>query len=187
MYEGDNPTAIQSIEWLKNALLLLMKEISYNKIKIKDICEKANLTRQTFYNFFDQKDDILHYYLKKHLSEMWTKEEKTSPDLSKEIGSKYFRVIEDHSEMFTLLIKHKLDYILYDEITEIIIKRLERDPQYNDSDKYSYQIAFLSGGMTSMMIHWMKEEDRISDKEFEHVLRDMFRGNFVSEVTRSAK
>ncbi len=184
MYEGGNPTAVQSIEWLKNGLLSLMKEKLYNKISVKEICQRASLARQTFYNFFDQKDDIIRFYLKKYLCEIWAEDDKkTTSDLSEEIGSKYFRVFEEHHEMFTLLIEHQLDYILFEEITEIIIKRLEREPMYSDRNKYAYQIAFLSGGMTSMVIHWMKDKDRMSDKEFEQVLRNMFNGSFVNAVT----
>ena len=37
MYEGNNPTALNSREWLINALLTLMKTKPYAKITVKDI------------------------------------------------------------------------------------------------------------------------------------------------------
>lgn len=53
MYNGKNPTAIQSREWLIQTLLSMMNEMPYSKITIKEICHRADLSRQTFYNFFN--------------------------------------------------------------------------------------------------------------------------------------
>ena len=53
MYNGNNPTAIKSQRWLTETLLELMEEMPYDDISIMDICKKADLSRQTFYNYFD--------------------------------------------------------------------------------------------------------------------------------------
>lgn len=50
MYRGNNVTAIQSQRWLGEALIDLMKEKAYSAITIADICKRADLSRQTFYN-----------------------------------------------------------------------------------------------------------------------------------------
>lgn len=51
MYEGNNPTALHSREWLVDSLLSLMEDNPYSRITVRDICNKADLSRQTFYNF----------------------------------------------------------------------------------------------------------------------------------------
>lgn len=49
MYIGNNTIALQSREWLVQALISLMQEHPYNKITIKEICTKADLSR-SYYN-----------------------------------------------------------------------------------------------------------------------------------------
>ena len=65
MYQGNNPIALQSREWLIQALLELMEEMPYSKITILTICRRADLSRQTFYHFFRDKEDILHFYFRR--------------------------------------------------------------------------------------------------------------------------
>jgi AcrR family transcriptional regulator len=48
--------------WIFEALLLLMDEKQYNKIKVSDICKKAGIARPTFYRNFNEKSDILVEY-----------------------------------------------------------------------------------------------------------------------------
>ena len=43
-------------------LLDLLKEKSFEKITIKEICNKANYPRATFYNYFEDKYDLLEFY-----------------------------------------------------------------------------------------------------------------------------
>ena len=72
MYEGKNPTALTSRGWLVEALLALMKTRPYSKITVKDICKQADLSRQTFYNFFDTKDDIIRFRIDQCYVEIWS-------------------------------------------------------------------------------------------------------------------
>ena len=43
-------------------LLDLLKEKSFEKITIKEICDKGNYPRATFYNYFEDKYDLLKFY-----------------------------------------------------------------------------------------------------------------------------
>lgn len=49
---------------LTEALFSLLEETSYEQIKISDLCEKAGVSRATFYNNFLTIDDVLAYYFK---------------------------------------------------------------------------------------------------------------------------
>lgn len=44
---------------LRETMLELLKEKSYKKISVKEICEKSNTGRVTFYNHYDDKYDLL--------------------------------------------------------------------------------------------------------------------------------
>lgn len=49
-------------ERLAKAFFDLTEEQSYDSIRVKDICERAGVTRQTFYRHFDNKDAIAKWY-----------------------------------------------------------------------------------------------------------------------------
>ncbi len=59
MYKGKNPTALQSQKWLKGSLFELCKLKPYKNISIKELCTKADLSRQTFYMLFKFKEEIV--------------------------------------------------------------------------------------------------------------------------------
>ena len=44
---------------LFNALIELMKDKTFEEIKVSDICNKALINRSTFYAHFDDKYDLL--------------------------------------------------------------------------------------------------------------------------------
>lgn len=68
MYTGANPTALKSRQWIMKALIHLMMQKDYASISVKEICKQADLSRQTFYNLFSSKDDILHEYLREQVA-----------------------------------------------------------------------------------------------------------------------
>lgn len=46
---------------LLHAFFDLLESKSYEEIKIVDICDKAHLSRKTFYTYFENKEDLLDY------------------------------------------------------------------------------------------------------------------------------
>lgn len=46
---------------LQQAMLTLLTEKSFEEIAVQELCEKAMLPRATFYNYFDDKNDLLEY------------------------------------------------------------------------------------------------------------------------------
>jgi len=61
----NNPKAEQSKKWLTKALLQLMGEKEYNSITIKEIADRAQLARRTYYRNFNSKDEIISQYCDK--------------------------------------------------------------------------------------------------------------------------
>jgi len=78
---------IHSAEALYHAVLELMAEKKFDKIGIKEVCEKANIGRATFYRNFDHVDDIFRFELNRHFEELQkqkcsvTDEKSTSEEL----------------------------------------------------------------------------------------------------------
>lgn len=59
---GKQRIAEQSRQWLIDAFFELLKTKPYSGITVKDISEKAQLSRRTFYRSFKDKEQLLDYY-----------------------------------------------------------------------------------------------------------------------------
>lgn len=59
--KGRNSKYFQNAEHILQSAIDQFKENGYAKSSINDICEKAGISRSTFYNIFSQKKDILVY------------------------------------------------------------------------------------------------------------------------------
>ncbi|MBZ9693497.1 TetR/AcrR family transcriptional regulator [Clostridium sp. M14] len=59
MKQKPNRIAEQSKKWLIEALFDLMEEKPYSTITVKEISDKAQLSRRTFYRNFKVKEDLL--------------------------------------------------------------------------------------------------------------------------------
>ena len=51
-------------EYIEEALLLLLEKKEYKAITISEICQKAGVTRMSFYRNFESKEDILRRWMK---------------------------------------------------------------------------------------------------------------------------
>lgn len=56
--------ASRTLYSLQQSLLSLLSEKSFEEIAVGELCEKAMLPRATFYNYFDDKYDLLEYCFK---------------------------------------------------------------------------------------------------------------------------
>ncbi|MDO5423674.1 MAG: TetR/AcrR family transcriptional regulator [Eubacteriales bacterium] len=63
MYTGTNPSALRSRKEIVQAFLSLLSDYSFEEITIKQIMDATGLSRQTFYQIFSDKEEILEYYL----------------------------------------------------------------------------------------------------------------------------
>jgi len=57
---------------LHNTLRALLCEKSFENIQVTEICERSMIPKSTFYNYFDDKYDLLHYFLKSYETEINT-------------------------------------------------------------------------------------------------------------------
>jgi len=70
MYQSLENFSLRKINFVKTrttilkAVTNLLKQEEFNSITVDDICQKAQISRGTFFNYFPAKDHIFHYYLR---------------------------------------------------------------------------------------------------------------------------
>ncbi len=70
MYETLDKFPLRKINFVKTrttilkAVSYLLKEKNFNDITVDEICQRAQISRGTFFNYFSTKEHVFHYYLR---------------------------------------------------------------------------------------------------------------------------
>lgn len=113
----ENPIAKRSKQWMAESLFRLMQEKEYRSISIQEICEGANLVRQTFYTNFSSKEELLAYGLDLLFEEFYRRVLVPRPGSLEELIREIFVFCRDHREVNALLEEQQLSHLLWERLT----------------------------------------------------------------------
>lgn len=168
-----NPASIRSKMYLATALLELMDEKSYESISIKELTDRAMLSRRTFYTNFETKEDILKYYIDTLVSEYIETLQRYKCLTSHDIAKEYFNYWYTHRNLLRLLKKNNL-LILIKVFVEFLRNMkshlIIKDHTYPDNELQYYEAVFMAGGIWNMLDVWV---DRDFDKNCDE-MTDLF-------------
>lgn len=175
MYQGNNPIAIRSMEWIAESLIQLLNEKTFESITIKDIYTRADLSRQTFYNLFDSKEDALRFYLRTlYLPFLQWLQEKENVELEDATGN-LILILEKNKHIISILMENQLEIMLI-ECTNYAVDALA-DCLFHVGEKTKitpYKIALVSGAIVNAVMFWVREGMSISAKELNAVIQEFF-------------
>ena len=155
------------------ALINLMKEKSFEEIKVSDICSKALVNRSTFYSHYDDKYELLQDCIK-DLKESLSSELKKNTTISStkeyyiEMIKLFLNHIEDKKDTYlAIAINNRnsiLIDILYDVIDKDIIEHLY--DHYNDKEvPLSIVTKFYLGAVVSIALNWIQNINKYTKEE----------------------
>lgn len=154
-------------DYITQELIKLMNKKEFNKISITELCNKANVSRISFYRNFESKEDILLKYTDKITSEFIKNQKyKYSLNNRKEYIFELFSHLNNHKDYCSLLYKNNLIYIVKDIFDKYFFKTISD----SSSKKEQYNHVFNAGGFYNMFEFWLKNGCTESPKE----LSEMF-------------
>lgn len=185
MYDGNNPTALKSQQWLSDNLLDLMEEKPYDDISIMDICKKADLSRQTFYNYFESKEELFRFLLRStYESKLNALEEIPT---SKEAISFFVNTTKENSRLVSAIVKNNMGNIVSDEIFKSITEFLNKFiPNFSNQPHFAYHIVLLSGALTHFLTYYTRNNSELSEQEMAMILESFLSGK-VFRLLRTAR
>ncbi|WP_183041185.1 TetR/AcrR family transcriptional regulator [Salipaludibacillus neizhouensis] len=158
-YSTDNPIALKSQKWLVVALLELMKEKPYNKITIKEIAQKSELDRSTFYRNFSSKEDILNFHLDVLSQDYINRIEQTEDVDMRKVSNIFLEFCNDNLEFFCSLRRNGLSTFLLEAFNSRLpdIHRLVQNkfPYLISEENFEFALAFNAGGMWNLLMNWI--------------------------------
>lgn len=146
---------------LEQCLLELMKENSYNSITIGQICQQADVSRKSFYRYFDSKEGCLFALLDHTIMDCaahYMPDQKPDPT-SVDLCIRIFEYWQQHRTLLDVLEKNGMSLYLLQRIVRHII---EEEPDYVrymgiSPDCLMEHAVYSVGGLMGLILTWHHE------------------------------
>ena len=158
---------------IKQSLIQLMQEKSFKEITVKDITERADLNRGTFYLHYVDIYDLLNSIESEILATiekiLLTYNESSAPLSCFELLQEVFSYIEINRESFEALLNSEVEEAFLTKL-QSLIRTLGLDLMqvvYKDTSlpHYSYFLSFVLNGVLGVTEQWFKNGMDLSSTE----------------------
>ena len=141
------------------ALYALLLRKPYDEISVSDICKKADISRVSFYHYYNSKDDIMIHFSDERFADFFDDFSKISSLTFEDLIVELFRFLKKNSRQLAILRYAKKEdilleqfysygrYIFANSLTTNILK--DKDNQF--------LIPFLVGGVFQVIVRWLDE------------------------------
>ena len=165
MYGGTNPSALQSQRMLADAMVRLMASHSFSEITVTMLCSKANVSRQTFYKMFDDKEDVVRYVAKGKCLDFERSMVAFDEFSLDQLATCTFAFFEGNIHLVRRLIDNQLHHLLQEQAQQALAVlltcyRCDGDAVLDESNR-----AFIAGGLCSMLVSWVREGNALPVEE----------------------
>lgn len=179
-----NKHALYSRKLLQDALLELLKVKTYSKITVTDIVTQAELSRPTFYAYFETKDVLLMSYVDDLLDDIYSifLENQSQTDGLKN-GRSIFDAWAKRKEVFELIRSADVDYLIIKKIKEQHHRLLNEFPPLRPTIQLNpvlreYCISYMAGSIAMVIIKWMDNGMKHPPKHMNHLMQLILSGDF---------
>lgn len=149
---------------LIDSFIELSKQMPFEKISIADITQNCGLSRKTFYNYFQDKYDLIEYVLITNFSTIANRDIMHSPVIS---CTKMFEYISEHISMFKSISRKRNEEIsqsLYRVTYKIMSDYIAKESGVNTLNAAdAFQLSCYVHGSNIKMLEWINDHsDQIS-------------------------
>ena len=171
----ESKQSIRTKKFLTKSLMDLIIEKDFEDISVTDICEKALITRATFYKYFEDKYNLAQYLLYELEEQIFEKGlQNFSYNSPKELYLKLTELCYDyincHQHNFFKFIKHsygnRLRLMILSTINDYI-ENITKKEQHNFNFKIPVEIVskFTTGGFAYLMLYMIENNTTFTKEE----------------------
>ncbi len=154
-------------EYIMDALLMLMRKKEYKDISITEICEKAGVTRMSFYRNFESKEDILKKWLTSITDDFLAVSGISyKNDSNRDYFIKLFTHLKQYKVICTTMYKADMIYLVKNQFDRVFLEIHRGD--YDD-----YKSYFLAGGIYNVFLLWLINGCKESPQQIANKMRDI--------------
>ncbi|MDR1629114.1 MAG: TetR family transcriptional regulator C-terminal domain-containing protein [Oscillospiraceae bacterium] len=170
-------------------LSLLAQEKPFNKITVKELCEKANLSRNAYYCYYNNIDNQLEEIERLTLTEI---ENVLQRFINGTFPQNMFSALESLMDMMiewgplsTLLLETTTSVSFLDKLKDVInnyfFDYFAQFQPKDFEDVYDFYYAFVFDGIIDMLRLWMQDPTRITKDRFCKMIYSMLNRLIVFE------
>lgn len=149
---------------IKETFLSLLEEKDISNISVKELCEKADVNRGTFYRYYEDIYDLL-----KKIEEEFIEEVKNSNSMihmsehsiytfTREI----LEVFENNKKLVTILFNADSNIYFLDDVLEIAYEKCignwENNVDSSDYNELENAVVFIFNGALGVINYWIKND-----------------------------
>lgn len=178
---NDNKTS------LTNSFLALLKSRPLTKITVIDIVEESNLSRQTFYRYFDNIDDLIYHIHINNVSLAHSLSYKL--DFDDNISKIYLDLMLQNQSFYQKVINFDKDNsfinLFYLKTRENYFKILfNSNEDLLKEDDFLFSLDFYSYSVSLIILKWIKEKNSYSTDFLGHFLNDIMPDNLKNLLNK---
>lgn len=160
-------------EKIIDAFFTILKNYTYDELQIMQLCYEADVSRQTFYNLFKTKANVVRAYVESLFNDFLIEYIKIpSHTIRTDIGV-VVDVVNSHSERLLQIFKNDLGVLLKDTVVKLTSDKLS----ISEANSNDYRtLIFLCTGILSLVKYELMNNEAIRDKEaFVNYFIDLFK------------
>ena len=152
---------------LKDALTEMLKEKDIYHISIRELCERADVNRTTFYNHYGSQYDLLEEITQRFINDIAEQlacADADNRDSVQERVATVLSYLERHLILSRLLLNNNVDpqfaekLISVPKITDLLHAALKDCP---DTERQKSIISFAIHGSYHLLLEWINRDDRL--------------------------
>lgn len=160
---------------LKTSLIEVMRHKTINQITIKEICEKADLNRSTFYLHYTDQFALLEDIENEIIHTTFEYLQNVSPNLDTLTYIETFlNYVKKNVVIFETLLCHQETSGFQDLFINKILEQLKANLPFNCSDEIkSYIYSFLLYGCMHIIIDWINHDFDLPTASVSHLIFEL--------------
>ena len=162
---------------LRDALLDLLQDHSWDDMGVQEICEHANIGRSTFYMHFQNKDELLAHGFN-DLRTMLGMQDVAVKDKTAGQFPFLHGLIEhagQHRKLFRSVIGRRSSHVVHLRFKEMVLQLFKDDLAHASTAGWQREATahFLAGALVQLLAWWVDAKSAIPREEVEQYFRKL--------------
>ena len=165
MSAKENRRSVMTRMLLKSALIELMQEKPFKQITIKELCERADLNRTTFYLHYTDQLSVLKDIEADVLDKTESFMNSIKPTEEVELIESFLIYVKENEKIFRSLLVHGQDSTFRNDFINCTLKQVKLQMVCDSPLEERYTTVFLMQGSIQLIIEWIESGFDLSPKE----------------------
>ena len=159
-------------EKIHNALMYLLKRKKFEEIYVKDICKIACINRSSFYEHYQDINDLMtktEAEFSRQMGEIFA----DPPNFDKGVFQNMFQFIYDHRDFYSVYLSNNDNFMEQTDFKNYLAefsKSTQTKSKFKENEMI-FHMAFFAGGLKAICKVWITQGMKETPEEMAEILR----------------